>query len=165
MNVPSGVRMAEYCTPPGSSALTSLQVTRFTKAFRSGPVISNSPMWDTWNTLAPVRTAWCSARIPEGYCTGISQPAKGTIFAPKFRCASYKAVRLSVGVTVMFSSRNVGGTRTGVSGTSCLLPRLPSASPLTAHACPCPAHVFLSHKNRHHSLLRVQPVLGLVPHL
>jgi hypothetical protein len=49
--------MPEYCTPPGSSAATSLQVTRLTKAFRSGPLISNSPMWDTSNTPAPVRTA------------------------------------------------------------------------------------------------------------
>jgi hypothetical protein len=75
------VRIAEYCTPPGSSAATSLQVTRVTKALRSGPVTSNSPMWDTSNTPAPVRTAWCSARMP-AYCTGISQPANGTSLAP-----------------------------------------------------------------------------------
>ena len=31
---------------------------------------------------------------PAGYCTGISQPAKGTIFAPSSRCRSYRAVRL-----------------------------------------------------------------------
>ena len=80
--VPSGVRIAEYCTPPASSAETSLQVTRLTRAFRSGPVISNSPMWETSNTPAAVRTAWCSARIPPAYCTGISQPAKGTSLAP-----------------------------------------------------------------------------------
>ena len=35
---------------------------------------------------APVRTATCSARIPS-YCTGISQPAKGTSRAPA-RCVA-----------------------------------------------------------------------------
>ena len=42
----------------------------------------------------PSRTAWCSAAIPS-YCTGISQPAKSTSFAPASTCASYSGVRLS----------------------------------------------------------------------
>ena len=81
--VPWSVRIPEYCTCPGSSAPTSLQVTRLTKAFRSGPVISNSPMWETSKIPTPVRTALCSARMPLGYCTGISHPAKGTSLAPR----------------------------------------------------------------------------------
>ncbi len=81
--VPSGVSSAEYCTSPGPSAPTSLQQIRLTKAFRSGPVTSNSPMWETSKIPAPVRVALCSAWMPVGYCTGISQPAKGTILAPR----------------------------------------------------------------------------------
>ena len=55
--VPSRVRMPEYCTWPGASAPTSLQVIRLTKAFRSGPVTSNSPMWDTSKIPTFARTA------------------------------------------------------------------------------------------------------------
>src|SRR5881628_1415766 len=63
-NVPSAVRSAEYCAWPGSRAPTSLQVTRCTKALRSGPVISNSPMCDTSKMPTASRTARCSAAIP-----------------------------------------------------------------------------------------------------
>ena len=38
-------------------------------------------MWETSNTPASVRTARCSAMMPS-YCTGIAQPANGTIRAP-----------------------------------------------------------------------------------
>ncbi len=65
-NVPSLVRMPEYCAWPGFSAPTSLQVTRWTKALRSEPLISNSPMCDTSNTPTFSRTALCSAEIPAG---------------------------------------------------------------------------------------------------
>ena len=51
-------------------------------------------MWETSNRPAAVRTARCSSITPR-YCTGISQPAKGTSFAPAARWASYSGVRLS----------------------------------------------------------------------
>ena len=88
MKVPLSLRSAEYCACPSSSAPTSLQVRRFTQALRSGPVNSNSPMCDTSNTPTPLRTARCSLVMPDGYCTGISKPANGTILAPSSTCIS-----------------------------------------------------------------------------
>ena len=82
MNPPLTSRIAEYCAWPDESAPTSLQVMRFTNAFRSGPEISNSPMCDTSNTPTAVRTVSCSCVIPVPYCNGMRKPAKGTIFAP-----------------------------------------------------------------------------------
>ena len=64
--------MAEYCACPERKAPTSLHVTRCTKALRSGPVTSNSPMWETSNSPTASRTARCSAAMPRGYVTGIS---------------------------------------------------------------------------------------------
>src|SRR6266550_1951587 len=54
----------------------------------------NSPMWLTSNSPAFSRTALCSAVIPVGYWTGISNPANGTIFAPKATWVSWSGVRL-----------------------------------------------------------------------
>src|SRR5215475_10329901 len=53
-----------------------------------------SPMWLTSNTPTAPRTALCSATSPplDGYSTGISQPPKLTIFAPKRRCSALRAV-------------------------------------------------------------------------
>src|SRR5579872_2773801 len=53
-----------------------------------------SPMWLTSNTPTAPRTALCSATSPplDGYSTGISQPPKLTIFAPKRRCSTLRAV-------------------------------------------------------------------------
>src|ERR1700683_5039450 len=53
-----------------------------------------SPMWLTSNTPTLERTALCSATRPPvaGYSTGISQPPKLTIFAPKRRCTAFSAV-------------------------------------------------------------------------
>ena len=65
-NVPRSVRIAEYCAWPGFRAPTSLQVTRWTNALRSGPVTSNSPMCEMSNTPTASRTALCSATIPPG---------------------------------------------------------------------------------------------------
>src|SRR5512144_711182 len=94
-NVPCSVRIPEYCAWPVRSDATSLQVTRCTNALRSGPVTSNSPMCETSNTPTRSRTARCSAPMPAGYVTGISYPAKGTIFAPSATWKSWSGVRLS----------------------------------------------------------------------
>src|SRR5215472_4270928 len=59
-----------------------------------------SPMWLTSNMPTPLRTARCShSKLPlHGYSTGISQPPKLTIFAPKRRWSALRAVFLRVGV-------------------------------------------------------------------
>src|SRR5262249_26066648 len=53
-----------------------------------------SPMWLTSNTPTPPRTARCShIRLPlQGYSTGISQPPKFTILAPRRLCSALSAV-------------------------------------------------------------------------
>ena len=62
---------------------------------RPGPRVSISPMCETSNIPAPVRTATCSGRIPS-YCTGISQPANGTSLAPARSWRSKRGVRRRV---------------------------------------------------------------------
>src|SRR5688500_1602522 len=145
--VPSGVRIPEYCTPPVSSAETSLQVTRFTKALRSGPVTSNSPMWETSKMPVPVRTAWCSAMMPVGYCTGISQPAKGTIFPPRARWMSASGVRFRSSLMLPLGFED-SGRRIADSGVS------PIRSPLSA----------IQNQFQQQGFLDMQPVLRLIPH-
>src|SRR5215470_3252550 len=53
-----------------------------------------SPMWLTSNTPTPLRTARCShIKLPlQGYSTGISQPPKFTILAPRRLCSAFRAV-------------------------------------------------------------------------
>src|SRR2546430_2709001 len=53
-----------------------------------------SPMWLTSNTPTLPRTALCSAIKPPlgGYSTGMSQPPKLTIFAPRRRCNAFSGV-------------------------------------------------------------------------
>ena len=53
-------------------------------------------MWLTSNRPAPVRTAMCSAVMPL-YSSGMSQPPKGTIFAPDARWRALSGVFLSGG--------------------------------------------------------------------
>src|SRR4051812_12684696 len=48
-------------------------------------------MCETSKRPAASRTARCSSVTPL-YCTGISQPANGTIFAPSFTCSSWREV-------------------------------------------------------------------------
>src|SRR3990170_7509064 len=49
-------------------------------------------MWETSTRPAAVRTALCSSMMPV-YWTGISQPAKGTMRAPRRRCSGWRQVR------------------------------------------------------------------------
>src|SRR5829696_2192098 len=63
-----------------------------------GPSTSSSPMCETSKTPASARTARCSGMTPS-YCTGISQPAKGTRRAPSATCRSWSGVRRSVCTT------------------------------------------------------------------
>src|SRR6266481_8089633 len=53
-----------------------------------------SPMWLTSKTPTLDRTPLCSATKPAvaGYSTGMSQPPKLTIFAPKRRCTAFSGV-------------------------------------------------------------------------
>ena len=86
------VAEARVLGPADSILATSFESTRCRNASAPGPSTSTSPMWETSNIPACVRTAECSSRIPS-YVTGISQPAKGTTFAPSSTCCSYKGVR------------------------------------------------------------------------
>src|SRR5260221_7307895 len=53
-----------------------------------------SPIWLTSNTPTPPRTARCShIKLPlHGYSTGMSQPPKLTILAPRRLCSAFSAV-------------------------------------------------------------------------
>ena len=74
-----------------SSLAALLQLTHCTSDCAPGPVISISPMWLTSKSPARVRTASCSARMPE-YSSGMSQPPKLTMRAFKRRCTALRAV-------------------------------------------------------------------------
>src|SRR5258708_28645619 len=53
-----------------------------------------SPIWLTSKRPTLPRTALCSATRPpvDGYSTGMSQPPKLTIFAPRRRCSVFSGV-------------------------------------------------------------------------
>ena len=57
-----------------------------------GPSTSISPMCETSKAPQSSRTAMCSGMTPS-YCTGISQPANGTMRAPSSTWCSYSGVR------------------------------------------------------------------------
>src|SRR5439155_17307334 len=65
------------------------------KASASGPRKNTRPMCDRSNRPHAVRTARCSARMPVGYWTGMSQPAKSTMRAPRRRCSAFSGVASS----------------------------------------------------------------------
>ncbi len=60
-----------------------------------GPLTRISPMWLTSNSPTLVRTATCSLMMPVGYWTGMSQPPKSTIFAPRARWTAFRGVFFS----------------------------------------------------------------------
>ena len=64
MTPPSSLQRHEYWAPPISILATSLESTSCRKASAPGPSTSTSPMWETSNIPACVRTAECSSRIP-----------------------------------------------------------------------------------------------------
>src|SRR5436190_18916683 len=69
-------------------------------------------MWLTSKRPAKVRTAWCSSIMPE-YWTGISQPPKSTILAPRPRWTEFSGVVRSEGAVGMKIQAN--STEKGVS--------------------------------------------------
>ena len=70
-----------YCAPPTSTFSMSFDRSRCSAAGTFGPSNSNRPMCETSKTPQSSRTALCSGITPS-YCTGISQPANGTMRAP-----------------------------------------------------------------------------------
>ena len=54
-------------------------------------------MWQTSKSPAVVRTAMCSAVMPE-YSTGMSQPPNGTMRAPRATCEAWSGVFFSEAV-------------------------------------------------------------------
>eukprot|EP01139_Manchomonas_bermudensis_P024039 Amastigsp_a841956_130.p4 type:complete len:110 gc:universal Amastigsp_a841956_130:362-33(-) len=65
------------------------------KSIAFAPARRSCPMCDTSKSPAFVRTWWCDCSTPSEYCTGIDQPAYGTMRAPSSRCRSCSAVFLS----------------------------------------------------------------------
>src|SRR3954471_24941110 len=94
-NVPLGVVSAEYCACPAASREASFVVMCWTAFNASAPAISISPMCDTSNRPARVRTAMCSSTMPL-YSTGMSQPPNSTMRAPSARCRACSGVFLRV---------------------------------------------------------------------
>ena len=78
----------------------------------------SSPMCERSNSPAAARVARCSARIPAGYWIGISQPAKGTSFAPSATCSAWSAVRRSGASLTRSRPRARRGRGRGPRGTS-----------------------------------------------
>src|SRR5437867_6907851 len=96
---PSGWQSSEYWTWPAARGEASLVQSRWTIPSASPPSTSNSPMWLMSKSPTARRTARCSSTMPV-YCTGISQPPKGTIRAPALTWTSRRGVRLSGVVAV-----------------------------------------------------------------
>src|SRR6478672_11931335 len=92
---PSSFVTSVYCASPGSSLSTSFESVAWSRSRAVGPSTSSSPMCETSKTPASVRTALCSWITPS-YWTGISQPANGTIRAPRATWRSCSGVRRSV---------------------------------------------------------------------
>src|SRR5438034_4395324 len=95
MMPPSSFVSSVYCACPGSSRSRSFESAPCRSSRARGPSTSSSPMCETSKTPASARTARCSGMTPS-YCTGISQPANGTMRAPAATCFSYSGVRRSV---------------------------------------------------------------------
>ncbi len=89
---PSSPHSTLYWAPPTSILETSLDSSRCSSASASGPLVWISPMCETSKIPQALRTARCSWRTPS-YCTGISQPAKSTSFAPAWTWRSNSGVR------------------------------------------------------------------------
>src|SRR5690606_38547823 len=70
-------------------------------------------MWDTSKSPAALRTASCSWRMPE-YCTGMTNPAKGTILALSATCVSCRGVFFPAVILLLGWSR--GGACPGYHG-------------------------------------------------
>src|ERR1051326_560859 len=64
-------------------------------ASASAPRTNTRPIWERSKMPQFERTAACSARMPDGYCTGMSQPAKSTMRAPSRRCTALSGVASS----------------------------------------------------------------------
>src|SRR4051812_10797786 len=65
-------------------------------------------MWPRSNTPQAVRTAACSVAIPAN-CTGMSQPWKSTIFAPRADCTAYNTVLSATPGSLWFTIRQSYG--------------------------------------------------------
>src|SRR6202142_87917 len=90
--------MAEYCAWPTANFDASFMEMAWMADREPGPRNWISPMWLTSNKPTAVRTAMCSAVMPE-YSTGISQPPKSTILAPSCRWTPFNAVLRRAGAT------------------------------------------------------------------
>src|SRR3954452_4409627 len=83
-----------YCASPGERRSRSFESTLCRNACAALPPTCTCPMCETSKTPAAVRTARTSSMTPV-YCTGISQPAKGTRRPPDSAWRAYSGVRCS----------------------------------------------------------------------
>src|SRR3954470_1475981 len=83
-----------YCASPGERRSRSFESTLCRNACAALPPTCTCPMCETSKTPAAVRTARTSSMTPV-YCTGISQPAKGTRRPPDSAWRPYSGVRCS----------------------------------------------------------------------
>ena len=89
---PVGIGSAEYCAWPSTSFATLFAVDALQEGERAlRPRPRTGPCARRRRGRRRVRTAWCSAIRPE-YSTGMSQPPKGTIFAPLSRWTAWRGV-------------------------------------------------------------------------
>jgi hypothetical protein len=79
--------MCAYTHLPTGWPDTSFVHNVLTRSLAPLPLIRKSPMWETSNAPAVVRTAMCSS-IMVVYWMGMSHPANQTILAPSFTCSS-----------------------------------------------------------------------------
>src|SRR5215211_3776844 len=108
MTPPSGLQRTAYWAPRSAIFVTSFDSSSWRNSSARSPRVSTSPMCETSNRPAPVRTATCSWRMPS-YCTGISQPANGTSFAPAAAWRSYSGVRRRVSAAAVDTTADPSG--------------------------------------------------------
>ena len=72
-----------YCASPGERRSRSFESTPCRKACAPAPATRAAPCARRRRRRRAVRTARCSSSITPAYCTGISQPAKGTRRPPE----------------------------------------------------------------------------------
>ena len=84
-----------YWARPGPILARSLVRVACSRSRAPAPSTRTVPRWLTSKATAARRQARCSAMVPVGYDSGISQPPKGTILAPSRRWAASSGERRS----------------------------------------------------------------------
>ena len=91
MTPPRSLSRKVYWHSPTPRRSTLFVSTPFSHAAAPGPQTKNCPMCEMSKTPSEPRTAWCSSRMLV-YCTGIDQPPKSTMRAPRATCSACSGV-------------------------------------------------------------------------